>query len=89
MANDGKVIIGTELDKKGFETGLQNMGSSADKGLGIIKSAMTAVGVAAVAAGTAIGTIGFNYNKQMEEASAAFTVLLGSAGKAKTMLADL
>jgi tape measure domain-containing protein len=86
---DGKVRISTELDKSGFESGLNQMKASASKGSDLIKDAFTTIGVAIGAAATAIGVAGFNYNKQMENASAAFKVLLGSADKAKNMLAEL
>ena len=43
---DGKVVIETDLDKKGFESGLNKMQSIAKKGFGAVA---TAVGVAATA----------------------------------------
>lgn len=89
MANDGKVVIGTELDKKGFETGLQSMGSSAERGMGIIKSTAAGVGLAIAAIGTAVGVAGFNFNSQMEQYKAGFSSLLGSADKANQMVSNL
>lgn len=89
MASDGIIKILTEIDKTGFTKGLNELKGSAATGSEIIKNSLMAIGVTIAAAATAIGTIGFNYNKQMEEASAAFKVLLGSADLAKGKLAEL
>jgi tape measure domain-containing protein len=86
---DGIVKILTELDKTGFTKGLNELKGSAESGAEVIKGAFMAIGVTLATAATAIGTIGFNYNKQMEEASAAFKVLLGSADLAKAKLSEL
>jgi tape measure domain-containing protein len=89
MADDGQILIGIKLDKKDLEKGLSQFKSSAERGFDILNSAAIGVGLAIGAVATSIGVLGFNYAKEMENANAAFTVLLASADKAKNMLADL
>lgn len=50
MANDGTVKIGTELDEKGFESGLKKLGSVASTGLKATGALIAGVGTAAAGA---------------------------------------
>lgn len=55
MANDGSVIIGTEVDDSGFKKGLQGLGDFAGKGLSTLAKG---AGVAIAGASTAVVAFG-------------------------------
>ena len=85
FASDGKVVIETDLDTKGFKSGLDKIGSIAKKGFGI---ATTAVGTVS---GAMAGLIGFGvkYNAEIEQLQTSFEVMTGSADKAKSVMEEL
>ena len=82
---DGKVVIETDLDKKGFESGLNKIKSIAKTGF---KAVATGVGVAT---GAMTGLIGFGvkYNSEIEQLQTSFEVMTGSADKAKSVIEEL
>lgn len=85
MANDGTVKIGTELDKSGLKNGLSGLGSFAQKGFSIIKSAadMAAKAIAGVSAALGAAAVaGIKYNSTIEQYQTSFEVMTGSAEKA-------
>lgn len=86
---DGVIKILTELDKTGFTKGLNELKSSTANATEQMNSAFMAVGVTLATLATTVGTAGFIYDQSMENAQAAFTVLLGSADKAKAKLVEL
>ena len=82
---DGKVVIETDLDTKGFKSGLSKMQS-------IAKTGFTAVATSVGAVSTAMtGLIGFGvkYNAEIEQLQTSFEVMTGSADKAKDIIAEL
>lgn len=81
MAYDGSVKISTELDKTGLDKGLSGLGSYAEKGFGVLKSAASSAakiatgaiaGVsAALAAGaSAVINVGSSFEEEMSKVSA-------------------
>lgn len=82
---DGKVVIETDLDEKGFKDGLNNMQNTAKKGFNTIA---TGVGVATTAMAGLIG-FGVKYNAEIEQLQTSFEVMTGSAEKAKDIIAEL
>ena len=82
---DGKVVIETDLDEKGFESGLNKMKSIAKTGF---KAVATSVGVVT---GAMAGLIGFGvkYNAEIEQLQTSFEVMTGSAEKAKDIIKEL
>ena len=82
---DGKVVIETDLDKKGFESGLNKMQSIAKTGF---KAVATSVGVVSTAMTGLIG-FGVKYNAEIEQLQTSFEVMTGSADKAKDIIAEL
>ena len=93
---DGKVKILTVLDNTGIDKGVREMNSKvaagAKKTASALKSGLkfSAGAVAAVAGG--VGTLvvkGIKYNATIEQLQASFKVMLGSADKAKKMIADM
>ena len=82
---DGKVVIETDLDSKGFKSGLSKMQS-------IAKTAFTAVATSVGVVSSAMaGLIGFGvkYNSEIEQLQTSFEVMTGSAEKAKDIIAEL
>ena len=82
---DGKVVIETDLDNKGFQSGLSKMGSIAKTGF---KTVATSVGVVSTAMAGLIG-FGVKYNSEIEQLQTSFEVMTGSAEKAKDIIAEL
>ena len=82
---DGKVVIETDLDSKGFESGLNKMQSIAKTGF---KAIATSVGVVSTAMAGLIG-FGVNYNAEIEQLQTSFEVMTGSADKAKDIIKEL
>lgn len=82
---DGKVVIETDLDTKGFKSGLDKMKGIAQTGFGAISVAVGA------ASGAISGLIGFGvkYNAEIEQLQTSFEVMTGSAEKAKDIIAEL
>lgn len=84
LATDGKVKIGTEVDKSGAEKGLSEIGSFAQKGFSALGSAAATAGkvvVGAIGAATtgvaAIGTASIAAGKDFETTMAAASTLFG------------
>lgn len=82
---DGKVVIETDLDSKGFKSGLDKMQSIAKTGF---KAVATSVGVVSSAMAGLIG-FGVQYNSEIEQLQTSFEVMTGSAEKAKDIIAEL
>lgn len=82
---DGKVVIETDLDNKGFKSGLNKMQSIAKTGF---KAVATSVGVVSTAMAGLIG-FGVNYNAEIEQLQTSFEVMTGSAEKAKDVISEL
>ena len=85
MFADGKVVIETDLDSKGFKSGLSKMQSIAKTGF---KAVATSVGVVSSAMAGLIG-FGVKYNAEIEQLQTSFEVMTGSAEKAKDIIAEL
>ena len=85
MFADGKVVIETDLDSKGFKSGLNKMQSIAKTGF---KAVATSVGVVSSAMAGLIG-FGVKYNAEIEQLRTSFEVMTGSAEKAKDIIAEL
>lgn len=87
MANDGSVIIGTELDESGIRSGLDQLNQSVNRwGTAVVGSkAFQAITKALLSAAKA----GINYNAQMEEYQTNFSVLLGDEAKALEYVAQM
>ena len=85
MFADGKVVIETDLDSKGFKSGLSKMQSIAKTGF---KAVATSVGVVSSAMAGLIG-FGVKYNAEIEQLRTSFEVMTGSAEKAKDIIAEL
>ena len=82
---DGKVVIETDLDSKGFKSGLSKMQSIAKTGF---KAVSTSVGVVSSAMAGLIG-FGVKYNAEIEQLQTSFEVMTGSAKKAKEIIKEL
>ena len=82
---DGKVVIETDLDSKGFKSGLNKMQSIAKTGF---KTVATSVGVVSTAMTGLIG-FGVKYNAEIEQLQTSFEVMTGSAEKAKDVISEL
>lgn len=82
---DGKVVIETDLDNKGFKSGLDKMQSIAKTGF---KTVATSVGVVSTAMAGLIG-FGVKYNAEIEQLQTSFEVMTGSAEKAKDIIKEL
>lgn len=82
---DGKVVIETDLDSKGFKSGLSKMQSIAKTGF---QAVATSVGVVSSAMAGLIG-FGVKYNAEIEQLQTSFEVMTGSAEKAKDIIAEL
>lgn len=78
MFADGKVVIETDLDEKGFSNGLSKMQNLAKKGF---KTVATSVGVVSSAMAGLLG-YGVKYNSEIEQLTTSFEVMTGSAEKA-------
>ena len=82
---DGKVVIETDLDSKGFKSGLSKMQSIAKTGF---KAVATSVGVVSTAMTGLIG-FGVKYNAEIEQLQTSFEVMTGSAEKARDVISEL
>lgn len=85
MFADGKVVIETDLDKSGFESGLDKIKSIAEKGF---KAVASAVGLVSTAMAGALAN-GVKYNSQIEQLQTSFEVMTGSADKASEIIQKL
>ena len=82
---DGKVVIETDLDSKGFKSGLSKMQGIAKTGF---KAVATSVGVVSTAMASLIG-FGVKYNSEIEQLQTSFEVMTGSAEKAQSIIKEL
>ena len=82
---DGKVVIETDLDSKGFKSGLNKMKSIAKTGFTAVA---TSVGVVSSAMAGLIG-FGVKYNAEIEQLQTSFEVMTGSAEKAQSIIKEL
>lgn len=87
MANDGSVIIGTELDESGLKAGLDDLNKSVNTwGAAVVGSkAFQAITEGLIKTAKA----GIEYNAQMEDYQTNFTVLLGDEAKALEYVAQM
>ena len=85
MFADGKVVIDTDLNNKGFKSGLDKMQSIAKTGF---KTIATSVGVASTAIAGSLG-YGIKYNAEIEQLKTSFEVMTGSANKASEVIEKL
>ena len=89
MADDGKVVINTELDGSGAESGMQKLGGTLGKiGGGVLAGTAAAVaGVSTAIVG--LGASAVKYNASMEQYQTSFEVMTGSATKAEEVMTKL
>ena len=89
MASDGRVVIDTELDGKGAESGMQKLGGTLGKiGGGVLAGTAAAVaGVSTAIVG--LGASAVKYNASMEQYQTSFEVMTGSATKAEEVMTKL
>ena len=85
MFADGNVVIDTDLNNKGFKSGLDKMQSIAKTGF---KAIATSVGVASTAIAGSLG-YGIKYNAEIEQLKTSFEVMTGSANKASEVIEKL
>lgn len=86
---DGKVVIDTELDGSGAESGMQKLGGTLGKiGGGVLAGTAAAVtGVSAAIGGLGVSAV--KYNASMEQYQTSFEVMTGSATKAEEVMTKL
>lgn len=82
---DGKVVIETDLNTKGFTKGLDKMQSLAKTGF---KALATATGLVATAMAGALAN-GVKFNSEIEQLQTSFEVMTGSADKAREVIQKL
>ena len=80
-----KLVVNTDLDTKGFKSGLDKMQSVAKTGF---KAVAKSVGVVSTAMAGLIG-FGVKYNSEIEQLQTSFEVMTGSADKAKSVIEEL
>lgn len=85
LAYDGSIRFDTAIDGSGFKSGLSKISDIAKSALG----AMTGVIGGASAALSAGALAGVKYNSQMEQYMTSFSTMLGSAGKAQSLVGQL
>lgn len=85
MGYDGSLKFDTEIDEKGFNSGVKKLGSIAKGSAGVVTSA---IGATTAALGAGI-TMGVKYNSEMENFFADFKVMLGDAEEATQFVNDL
>lgn len=82
MANDGSVVIGTELDDSGFKSGLSGLGGIATKGLKV-------AGIALGAAVTAVGKFGTDSVKAGMQFDSAMSQVAATMGLTTDQIGNL
>lgn len=85
MAYDGSLKFDTEIDEKGFSSGISKLGSLAKGGLSVATKSIAGV-TAALGAGVAAG---IKYNASIESYQTSFEVMTGSADKAADVIERL
>ncbi len=85
MAYDGSLKFDTEIDEKGFSSGISKLGSLAKGGLSVAAKSIAGV-TAALGAGVAAG---IKYNASIESYQTSFEVMTGSADKAADVIERL
>ena len=68
--SDGRVIIDTEIDNRGFEKGLGKLSSIAKTGLKVVTGAIAAAGTALTGIGVAAVKVGSNFESSMSQVAA-------------------
>lgn len=68
--SDGRVIIDTEIDNRGFEKGLGKLSSIAETGLKVVTGAIAAAGTALTGIGVAAVKVGSNFESSMSQVAA-------------------
>lgn len=88
MANDGSVVIGTELDESGLQKGLSGLGGLAGKGLKALGTAATAGIAAASGAVVAFGVesvkAGMGFDEAMSQVAATMGTTVDQIGDLET-----
>lgn len=85
MGYDGSLKFDTEINEKGFNAGIKNIGGIAKGGLKVLSGAVAGV---SAAMGAAIG-VGAKYNASIESYQTSFEVMTGSAEKAAEVIERL
>lgn len=85
MGYDGSLKFDTEINEKGFSSGVKRLGSFAKGGLTVLAGAVSGV-AAAMGAGAAAG---IKYNASIEQYKTSFEVMTGSAEKATDVIERL
>ena len=85
MAADGHLNFDTEINEKGFSSGITKLGGIAKNGLSILSGAIAGVS-AAMGAGVAAGV---KYNAGIEQYQTSFEVMTGSADQAAQIIENL
>lgn len=81
---DGKVVIETDLDSSGIESGLSRLPGIAQKGFGAVAKATKVATTAVAAAGTAAAVTGANFEQGMSKVAA----ISGATGNELAALTD-
>ena len=89
MANDGSVVIGTELDDSGFRSGLQGLGGVAIKGLSLVGTAIGAGVAATVALGKASVETGMQFDSAMSQVAATMGLTTDEIGDLRQYALDM
>lgn len=89
MASDGSVLIKITGDDSDLQSTLKSTESTVKKSLRAVASVVTAVGAASAAALSGLAAMGVTYNSQMEDYTANFKVMLGSAEDALAKVEEL
>lgn len=85
MGYDGSLKFDTEIDEKGFNSGITKLGGLAKGGLTVLAGAVASVATA-MGAGVAAGV---KYNASIEQYQTSFEVMTGSADKAADVIERL
>lgn len=89
MANDGSVVIGTELDESGFSNGLKGLGNIAVKGLSAVGYGIGAATGAALAFGKASVDAGMNFDASMSQVAATMGLTVDQIGNLRDYALDM
>lgn len=90
---DGSLIYDTRISLNNFKKDIQEMKKEAIKSSTDVVSGLNkttkSIALAAVTLGASVLTMGVKYNSQIEQYTAGFTTMLGSAEKANDLLGNL
>ncbi len=86
---DGSIKIGAEIDVKALQASMKKLDRINSNGTQMATNAFIATGASVAALGGIIARSGVKFNAEMEQYSASFETMLGSAEKADKMLSNL